>query len=126
MFSFVLVVCTIFCLTISVSAMEPRYSETTTISLNLSFTSEGAKCYCKIVGGTGTKSISDCTVTLTDSNGDEVKSWKNLSSTGSILYFSENASEATSSGTYTLAVTATVNRNGNSEPVSGSTSAVKK
>lgn len=108
-----------FCLSISVFA-EPRYSDSSSITLSLSYSSSGASCYARIKGSTGTSGISDCTVTLTDSKGNVVKSWTNLSATGTTLTFSRTASGVTKGETYTLSITATVKRNGSSETVSDS------
>lgn len=109
-----------FCFAVSVSA---RYSDTNTITLSLSYSSEkGATCYGKIIGKSGTTSITNCNFTLTDSDGNEVKSWSNLSATGATLTFSKSASGVTKGETYTLSVSATVNRNGSSENVSDSIS----
>lgn len=117
--SFFTVLCVIFCLSISVSA-EPRYSDNCSITLKLTYSSSGASCYARIKGNTGTTSISNCNVTLTDSSGDTVKSWTNLSANGTTLIFSKTASGVTKGETYTLSVTATVKRNGSSETVSDS------
>lgn len=117
--SLLTVLCIMFCLSISVSA-EPRYSDNSTITLGLSYSLSGASCYARIKGSTGTTSISNCTVTLTDSKGSVVKSWTNLSATGTTLTFSKTASGVTKGESYTLSVTATVNRNGSSENVSDS------
>lgn len=113
----------IFCLGMSVYA-QPRYSDNNRIVLSLTFSSsKGATCYGKITGDVGTTSITNCTVTLTDSNGNPIKSWSNLSSAGSTLIFSKTASEVTKGETYTLSVTAEVHRNGSSETVSDSITA---
>ena len=56
----------------------------------------------------------------TASNGDVIASWNNLSSAGAILAFTKTTSDITKGETYTLSVTATVNRNGSSENVSAS------
>lgn len=109
------------CLSISVFA-EPRYSDTHKITLSLTYSASGAECYARITGSAGTTSISNCTVTLTDSKGNMVKSWTNLSATGTTLTISKTASGVTKGETYTLSVTATVNRNGSSETVSDSVS----
>ncbi len=118
----ILAVCMLFCIRVSVSAIEPKYTENSTISVRLTFSSNEALCYFKIAGGTGTESISDCDVTLKDSKGTTVKSWTDLYSTRSSLTFSESVSNLTTKETYTLSVTATINRNGGTEPISGSTS----
>ena len=78
--------------------------------------------YAKIKGDTGTTSITNCTISLKDSNGNEVKSWSNLSSKSSMLVCSKTTSNITKGETYTLSVSAYVNRNGSSEYVSDSVS----
>lgn len=105
-----------FCLSTSVSA-EPRYSDNSTITLGLSYSLSGASCYARIKGSAGTTSISNCTVTLTDGKGSVVKSWTNLSATGTTLSISKTVSGVTKGETYTLSITATINRNGSSETV---------
>lgn len=112
------VIC-VYCLTVSAFA-QMDYSDTNQITFSLSFYSNSASCFVEIKGATGTTSISDCTVTLTDSNGNEVKSWGGLSVTGSKLTVSKTASGVEYGKTYTLNVTATVHRNGESEIVSDS------
>ena len=103
---------------------QPRYSDNHRITLSLTFSSsKGATCYGKITGAAGTTSITNCTVTLTDGDGNQVKSWNNLSATGTTLIFSKTASGVTQGETYTLSVTATVYRNGSSETVSDSVTA---
>lgn len=113
----------ILCLGISVCA-QPRYSDNNRIILSLTFSaSKGATCYGKITGDSGTTSITNCTVTLSDSDGNIVKSWSNLSSTGATLIFSKTATKVTKGESYTLSVTANVHRNGSSEIVSDSITA---
>jgi hypothetical protein len=114
----------IICLSVSVSAegIQPYYLDTNKTQITLSFSSGKATCSGTITGKTGTTSISDCTVTLTDSKGNVVKSWSNLSSSGTILAFTKTSSGVTKGETYTLSVKATVNRNGSSETVSDSVS----
>ncbi len=114
-------VCMVFYLSVPVSA-EPRYSDNNTITLSLSYTSSGASCYARIKGGTGTTSITNCTVKLTDSNGNVVKSWTGLSATGTSLVFSKTATGVTKGETYTLSVSATVNTSNSNERVSDSIS----
>ena len=112
------VIC-VYCLTVSAFA-QMDYSDVHKINFRLSFNSNSASCYVEIKGATGTTSISDCIVTLTDSSGNEVKSWGGLSGTGSKLIVSKTASGVEQGKTYTLSVTATVHRNGESETVSDS------
>jgi len=114
-----LVMICVYCLTVSAFA-QMDYSDTNQITFSLSFYSDSASCSVEIKGATGTTSITDCTVTLTDSSGNEVKSWGVLSATGSKLTVSKTASEVEQGKTYTLSVTATVHRNGESETVSDS------
>lgn len=113
------VLCITFCLSIAVSA-EPRYSDNCTITLGLTYSSSGASCYAKIKGSAGTTGISNCTLSLEDSSGNVVKSWTNLSVSGSILSVSKTTSSVVKGETYTLSITATVTRNGTSETVSDS------
>lgn len=112
------VIC-VYCLTVSAFA-QMDYTDTYKVKFSLSFYSSNANCLVEIKGATGTTSITDCTVTLTDSSGNEVKSWRGLSATGSKLIVSKTASGVEQGKTYTLSVTATVHRNGESETVSDS------
>lgn len=116
--------CILLSLSISVFAekAQPYYTDTNRTQITLSFSSGKATCSGTITGKSGTTSITNCTVTLTASNGDVIASWNNLSSTGTILAFTKTASDITKGETYTLSVTATVNRNGSSETVSDSVS----
>lgn len=108
------------------AVVQPRYSDTSSITLSLSFSSSGAVCYGKITGASGATSVSNCTATLTDSKGNVVKSWTNLSSSSSTLVFSKTASNVKKGETYTLSVTATVKRNSSSEFVSDTISKTYK
>ena len=101
---------------------EPRYSNNNKITLSITFSENEAVCYAKIKGDTGTTSITNCTISLKDSNGNEVKSWSNLSSKSPMLVCSKTTSNITKGETYTLSVSAYVNRNGSSEYVSDSVS----
>lgn len=96
------------------------YSDDNQITCSLSFSSNKASCFVEIIGAQGTTSISDCTVTLTDSKGNEVKSWSGLSAIGSKLTVSKSATGVVKGEKYTLSVTATVHRNGSTETVSDS------
>ena len=74
---------------------EPRYSNNNKITLSITFSENEAVCYAKIKGDTGTTSITNCTISLKDSNGNEVKSWSNLSSKSSMLVCSKTTSNIT-------------------------------
>lgn len=100
--------------------IQPYYSDTNPIRLSLSFSSGKATCSVMITGKSGTTSINNCTVTLTDDNGTVIASWINLSSSGDSLSSIKKASGVTKGKTYTLSVTATINGNGSSEKVSNS------
>ena len=112
----------ILCLTISASALiaiEPLSTNTYTLSLTFSGTT--ATCGLTINGASGTTKIDNCTVTLTDdSNGAVVAEWTNLSATGARLFFSRNASPVVRGRIYTLSFSATIHRNGTTQPISGS------
>ena len=101
---------------------KPRYSNNNKITLSITYSSDEAVCYVKIKGDIGTTSITNCTVSLTDSNGNEVKSWSNLSSQSTMLICTKTASSVTKGETYTLSVSAYINRNGSSEHVTDSIS----
>lgn len=107
-------------LTITVLAIEPRYSDTNSVSIGLGFNGTTANCDISIHGADGTTSISDINITLKDSSGNVAAEWLNLSSTGGRFTFFETVTNLTKGETYTLSVTANVNRNGKKEPVSGS------
>ncbi len=100
--------------------IQPCYSDTNPTKLSLSFSSGKATCSVMITGKSGTTSITNCTMTLTDDNGTVIASWSNLSSSGDSLSSIKKASGVTKGKTYTLSVTATINRNGSSENVSDS------
>lgn len=118
----------IFCLATTVSAetnnynnnsIESRYSNNHRITISL----DGTSCYAKILGSVGTTSITNGKLVLEDDNGNEVDSWSDLSSYGSTLIVSKTASGMVSGETYTLTISAYVNRNGSSEYVSESITA---
>lgn len=107
-------------LTTVVSAVEPRYSDTHSVIVHLVFYGTTAYCEAEIRGANGTSSITDGNLILTDSNGNSVGKWTNLSSTTDKLSVSKSVTGLTKGETYTLSFSATVNRNGNAEPVSNS------
>lgn len=105
-----------------VKAIEPRYSDTHSLRLSLSFNGTTAYCIVNLTGADGTKSITDGHLTLTDSYGTSVGDWSNLTSSNSKLVVTKNVSGLTKGETYTLSFSANVNRNGNTEYVSDSKS----
>lgn len=107
-------------LTTTVSAVEPRYSDTNLVDVQLIISGTTAYCTVNITGADGTTSISDGHLTLTDSKGNVKGDWKKLSSNGDNLFFTATVTGLTKGETYTLDFTGTVNRNGGTEPVSGS------
>ncbi len=113
-------VCIFLCLSLPVAAetLQPRYNDSHLVYLNVTFSSTKASCTGKITGANGTEKITDCTVTLTDSKGNEIGSWENLSSLGSTLIFSKTAYGVEKGKTYTITITADVHRNGSVETLS--------
>lgn len=107
-------------LTTTVSAVEPRYSETHSVTVQLTFSGTTAYCEAEVKGANGTTSITGGQLILTDSRGNPVGNWSNLSSTTAKLSVSKSVKNLKSGEEYTLFFSATVNRNGNAEPVSNS------
>lgn len=112
--------CVIVSLTITVAAIEPRFSDTDSASVNLIFSGTTATCSVKIYGADGTTSIDKVNIYLKDSKGNIKAKWENLSSNGKNFSFSDTVSNLTKGETYTLAFSANVNRNGRAEPITGS------
>ena len=108
----------LICTAIAVSAAEPRFSDTSSVSVWLAFSGTTAYCDAKVIGADGTTGITDGHLVLTDSRGTVVADWKNLSSNSEKLTVSKSASGLTKGETYTLTFSAKVNRNGRSEEVS--------
>lgn len=105
-----------------VKAVEPRYSDTHSLCLSLSFNGTTAYCTVDLKGAKGTTSISDGHLKLTDSNGNPVGDWSDLKSDNERLLTTKTVSGLTKGETYTLSFSANVKRNGNTEPVSDDTS----
>jgi hypothetical protein len=57
---------------------------------------------------------------LTESNGTLINEWTNLSTTGARFTFNRSTTTVVRSRTYTLSFSATIHRNGGTEPISGS------
>lgn len=106
------------CSAITAFAVEPRYSDTNSITVTLVFGGTTAYCDAKVTGADGTTSITNGHLVLTDSNGSVAAEWKDLSVTGKKFTLSETVSGLTKGETYTLTFSAKVNRNGVSEDVS--------
>lgn len=100
-----------------VVAAEPRYSDTHSLYISLSFNGTTAYCTVQLIGANGTTSISDGHLVLTDSSGNVKGDWKNLPSNADTLFVSKSVRGLTKGETYTLTFSANVNRNGNKEPV---------
>lgn len=105
------------CTATAVSA-EPRYTDTNSVSVTLTFSGTTAYCDATVTGADGTTSITDGHLVLTDSSGTVVDERKDLSSNGKKLTVSMTVSGLTKGETYTLTFSANVNRNGRSEYVS--------
>ncbi len=99
-------------------AIQPRYSDTNSITLILLFSGTTANCDVRIIGADDTASITDVNITLKDSNNKIVGEWKNLSSTGKRFTFYDTVADLTKGETYTLYASAKVNRKSGVETVS--------
>lgn len=126
--SLVLLIITVCMLTIGTNAVsmesiiQPRWDDASTVDCDLSFNSgsQNANVYAKITGRSGTTQISG-TLTLYEGSGNNLTyltSWP-LSGT-QYISFSNSDYVCTSGVTYTLKLSGTVYRNGNSEIVSDS------
>lgn len=104
----------------TVCAVEPRYSDTNSITVTLGFDGTTAACAVKIYGVDGTISIDNVNITLKDSNGNVKGIWTNLSSSGDYFSFSKTVPNLDIGKTYTLSVSANVNGNNNTELVKDS------
>ena len=108
----------LICTATVVSAVEPRMSDTNSVTVRLTFSGTTAYCDATVIGADGTTSITDGHLVLTDSSGTVVAEWTNLSSNSKKLTVSKSASGLKKDETYTLTISAKVNRNGRSENVS--------
>lgn len=107
-----------------VTAVEPRYSDTHSLIIQLAFSDTTAYCTVNLTGANDTESITDGHLTLTDSSGTPVGDWSNLSSSSSKMVLTKKVSGLTKGEIYTLTFSANVNRNGNTEYVSDSRSKI--
>lgn len=113
--SIILAFAVLICTAMTVSAVEPRMSDTNKVTVQLTFSGTTAYCYASVTGADGTTSITDGHLVLTDSNGTAVGEWENLSSNSKRLTVSKSVSGLTKGETYTLTFSAKVNRNGRLE-----------
>lgn len=118
--SIILSLFVIFSLTVVVSAIEPRFSETNSITVRLGFSGTTADCDVTILGADGTTSIDCVNIYLKDSRNNVKGKWLNLSSPSNYFTFSDSVSDLTEGETYTLSVSAKVHRKGKTENVSDS------
>jgi len=103
-------------------AMGILWVNVSAIQANLSFSGSTAYCDAYVVGKSGTTSIT-ATVVLYRKNSNNtytaIKTWTNLTSSGTSLYFNETHT-ITTGYTYKLYIMASVYRNGTSEVVTAS------
>ncbi len=118
--SIILSLFVIFSLTVTVSAIEPRFSETNSITVRLGFNGTTAYCSVKIYGVDGTQSIDNVNITLKDSNGNVKGEWTNLSADGDYFSFSKTVSNLTKGEAYTLTASGNINGKINTEFVKDS------
>lgn len=116
-FSLILAFVVLICTAMTVSAVEPRMSDTNKVTVQLVYSGTTAYCDATVIGADGTTSITDGHMVLTDSSGNIAAEWTDISATGKILTVSKTASGLTKGETYTLTFSAKVNRNGRSENV---------
>jgi len=107
----------LICTATAVSAVEPRMSDTTKVTVQLTYSGTTAYCTVIVNGADGTTSISDGHLVLTDSDGGVAAEWTDISADSTTLFFSDFVSGLTKGETYTLTFSAKVNRNGRSENV---------
>lgn len=116
--SILLALAVLICAATAVSAVEPRMSDTTKVTVQLTYSGTTAYCTVMVNGADGTTSITDGHLVLTDSNGGVAADWTDISADGTTLFFSDSVSGLTKGKTYTLTFSAKVNRNAGSEDVS--------
>lgn len=102
----------------SAFAVEPRYSDTNSITVKLVISGTTASCDVRIYGADDTTSITDVNITLKDSENNPVGEWNNLSTTGKRFTFYDTVTNLTKGETYTLYATAKINRKGGVNTVS--------
>lgn len=120
--SIFLAITMLLCLTITVSSVEPRYSDTHAVRVQLTIVETTAYCSVSVTGADGTTSITDGELVLKDSTGKTIDLWDGLSSNNNRLSVNPISYGLTKGEKYTLSFSATANRNGKSEPISSSVS----
>ncbi len=86
--------------TTTASAVEPRYSDTTYSLVRLYFIGTTANCSVSILGAEGVTSITNVNITVSDSKGNPVGSWNNLSSTGQDFTFFNTVTDLNKGANY--------------------------
>lgn len=102
------------------TAVEPRFSDTNFVDVQLIISGTTAYCTVNVTGADGTKSITDGHVTLKDSKGNVLGDWTDLSSNNEVFSDFRTVTNLVKGETYTLSFTATVNGKNGSKPVTGS------
>lgn len=120
--SIFLAVAMIFSLSVTASAVEPLYSDTSKVSLQIVFSGTTAYCTVSVIGTPDAISVTNGKLVLQDSEGEVIEFWDNLSSDSRTMSVTKIASKLTSGEKYTLIFSADVIRSQMVEPVSSSTS----
>ena len=90
------------------SVVKPRYSETSYMSMDLTFESGTAHCGVTMRTNNTNIPIVNGKVTLEDSSGNVLATWDNLYASDGYLNFYEMYSPVTKGESYTMTITATV------------------
>ncbi len=107
--------------TVTVSAVEPRWSNTRWVTLYHEYINGDAHCEIEIRGFSGTTKIDNVDVELYKSDQNcllLVKCWENLYVNESVFYFYEIVENVEPGYEYRLSVSADVHRNGTVESIS--------
>lgn len=92
-----------------VNAVQPRYSDTSSVSLSLKYSGTTAYCQVTVNCTSDITGITNGSLVLRSSKGNVVKSWTNLTSNSNTLSVFKTVSGLTSGETYTLNFSAKVN-----------------
>lgn len=111
------------CTTVTVSAAS-RLTDTSRAIIKITYGSDMAYCVAKFYGADGTTSITNGKMTLKDSKGTVVATWSGLSATGDSMSVTKTTTNIVKGEKYTLTASATANRNGSSETITGSASVI--
>ena len=107
--------------TVTVSAVEPRWSNTRWVTLYHEYISGDAHCEVEIRGRSGTTRIDNIDISLYLLYGDFaalIKNWENLYVNESVFYFYEIVENVQSGFVYRLIVSADVHLDGTVESIS--------